>query len=335
MLNENIQDILDRIYQKVQDRKLADGQYARWLWQNEDGTRELGINPYGCADAANILYTLGKFPTDPTERQAWVDALQSMQDPETGLYVEKTHHTLHTTAHCSAAIELFDATPKYPMKALEQYLPEGGVEGLLDGLDWDRPWSESHQGAGIYVSVNLSGMATPEWNKRYFQWLWDNADPETGLWRAGWVNKPDAPKGIHEHMASTFHYLFNHAYAHMPLRYPEKVIDSCLYMYDETPMNPHFGKVAGFLEIDWVYCLTRASRQTPQRFWEIRDQMRDFAVKYFAWIRSADWEKNETLNDMHCLFGMICCLAELQQTLRGEIASDKPLKLVLDRRPFI
>ena len=47
MLNENIQDILDRIYQKVQDRKLADGQYARWLWQNEDGTRELGINPYG------------------------------------------------------------------------------------------------------------------------------------------------------------------------------------------------------------------------------------------------------------------------------------------------
>ena len=35
------------------------------------------------------------------------------------------------------------------------------------------------------------------------------------------------------------------------------------------------------------------------------------------------------------LFGGVCALAELQQTLRGELISDKPLRLVLDRRPFI
>ena len=38
---------------------------------------------------------------------------------------------------------------------------------------------------------------------------------------------------------------------------------------------------------------------------------------------------------MHRLFGSICALAELQAALPGELRSDKPLKLVLDRRPFI
>ena len=97
----------------------------------------------------------------------------------------------------------------------------------------------------------------------------------------------------------------------------------------------NFGQKADFIEIDWIFCLTRAQRQTPHRFYEVRERLEEFAEHYLDFWYNVDWEKNETLNDMHCLFGMICCLAELQQTLRGEIASDKPLKLVLYRRPFI
>ena len=44
---------------------------------------------------------------------------------------------------------------------------------------------------------------------------------------------------------------------------------------------------------------------------------------------------DDGLNDLHALFGAVCCLAELQAALPGEITSEKPLKLVLDRRPFI
>ena len=48
-----------------------------------------------------------------------------------------------------------------------------------------------------------------------------------------------------------------------------------------------------------------------------------------------DEKTHDGLNDMHTLFGCICALAELQSFLPGEIVSDVPLKLVLDRRPFI
>ena len=39
----------------VESHYLGNGEYARWIWQNEGKPRRLGVNEYGCADAANIL----------------------------------------------------------------------------------------------------------------------------------------------------------------------------------------------------------------------------------------------------------------------------------------
>lgn len=332
---ENIQDVICNIKHTVETHFIGTGAYARWLWQDEKGTRKLGVNPYGCADAANILYTIGEFPGGEEERRAWVETLWQMQDQKTGLFFEKTHHPFHTTAHCVAALELFDTKPLYPLTAMHPYLEEGKLEEFLESLDWKRnPWPQSHQGAGIFAAMNNAGEATPEWNQRYFHWLWEHADPETGLWKKGEMDGPNA-RPLFEHMAGTFHYLFNHEYAHMPLRYPDKLIDSCIEMYDTTHLRPDFGKVAGFLEIDWVYCMSRASRQTPHRFEEVRDRLRRFRDEYVAFFRTVDWEKDDAINDLHMLFGAVCALAELQQSLRGELLTDRPLRLVLDRRPFI
>lgn len=53
-------------------------------------------------------------------------------------------------------------------------------------------------------------------------------------------------------MAGSFHYLFNHEYAHMPLRYPDKVIDSCIEIWDGNNWND-FARYMGFIDIDWVF----------------------------------------------------------------------------------
>lgn len=330
----DLQPIIDKVLERISAHKLADGKYSRWLWQNEKNDRELGINPYGCADAANMLYMLGHFPRDIEEREKWVEAMQAMQDAETGLFYEKTHNELHTTAHVTAALELFDAAPKYrPLSAL-RYMENGGFESLMANLNWNLPWPQSHKGAGVYVILNLCGEATPEWNDAYFKWFWDNADPETGFWRKGdYFNEGHAP--IWHYMAGGFHYLFNHESAHMPVRYPERIIDSCIRMYRERDLSKNFANVAGFLEIDWIYCLTRACEQTHYRYDEVMQVLREFTDEYMHFWNTVDWEKNDSVNDLHMLFGGVCALAELQRVLRGHLRSDKPLKLVLDRRPFI
>ena len=315
------------------------GEYARWIWNDEEGSRNLGSSEYGCADAANILYIIGDFERDPEQRAAAVKALQVLQDPETGLFREPTHHNLHTTAHCVAALELFDAAPAHPLKALEKYMTKEGLYDLLENLDWKgQPWPQSHQGAGVFAAATVAGMADAQWQDWYFDWLWNEADPETGMWRKGCMGEGSAP--LYHHMGGTFHYIFNHEAARRPLRYPEKLIDTMIELYktgkiDHLEPEYGFGHRVGFLEIDWVFTLTRASRQTPHRFYEVKEILRDFAEKYVAWLYSLDHAHHDGFNDLHMLFGAVCCLAELQTALPGELRTTKPLKIVLDRRPFI
>ena len=326
----NIDGLIEKIDKTVQTHRLEEGVYARWLWPGERQSRVLGKNEYGCADAANILYTLGRFPQEPEKRERWVNALRSMQDPHTGLFREATHHMIHTTAHCLAALELFDAQPLYPLTALEPYLDEARMLRMLDGLDWqENPWSQSHCGAGLYASMVITRMVNLNWQRAYFSWLREHCDPDIGL------SMRHGGDSVCHHMCGWFHYLFNHEYARVPIPYPDRLIDSCIDMYARNEMGPAYGKPVGFMEIDWVFCLNRASRQTAHRRDEVKAQLRRFAQAYISWLDSLDETTHDGFNDLHALFGAVCALAELQLALPGEIETTVPLKSVLDRRPFI
>lgn len=305
------------------------GEYAR------RGT-DAGINPYGVADAANILYTIGRFPRESRQREAWVGVLQSMQDPATGLFHESTHHDYHCTAHCIAAMELFDARPLHPLRALHFLLAPGGLETFLDRLDWDSPWNASHQGAGIFAALTIAEESPLEWQDRYFAWLDEQADPETGFFRKGHVPRgwPAGLAGVFPHLAGTFHYLFNYEAARRAIPCPQRLIDSCLSIAQQNCW-PELGKSLGFAEIDWVYCITRPLRQCGHRHGECMAALRSFAQSYGRWLTGQDLATLPGGDDLHVLFGVICCLAELQTALPGEIRTERPLKLPLDRRPFI
>ena len=93
--------------------------------------------------------------------------------------------------------------------------------------------------------------------------------------------------------------------------------------------------MVGFMEIDWVFCMNRASRQTAHRFDEVKALLWDFAQRFIPYLDSLDEKTDDGLNDLHMLFGAVCALAELQLALPGKIETTVPLKNVLDRRPFI
>lgn len=331
----NIDHIISRIYATVKNHELPEkGAYARWLWQNEKGSRKLGANEYGCADAANILYTIGAFPRENALREACVQQLQQFQDPETGLFYEGTHHTIHCTAHCIAALELFDAGPVYPLDGLSRHETKEGLEELLENLLWEEsPWNNAHQGAGIYAAFVLTGKADPDWQDWYFGWLDKNADPDNGISRRGAVQSGKL-RAAH-HLFGWFHYMFNYAFARRPFPCAKATVDTCIDLYKNNDLGDNFMREINFCEIDWVYALNRAAIQENYRIDEARVLMWDMAQKYIAYLEQVDVEKHEGWNDLHALFGVCCALAELQQALPGKIETSYPLKLVLDRRPFI
>ena len=330
---KNLDNLIERIYQIVKKHYLGDGAYARYLWQDEKCSRKMGINEYGCADAINILYTINEFPKG-AEREKCAEALASLQNPENGLFEEHTHHFIHTTAHCLSALELLDARPKYPQKTMLKYFTKEGIKELLDSIPWlNDPWSGSHRGAGAYVVGVLTENVDLDWQNYYFNLLYDDTDEKWGMSRAGTIDGGNAP--AYYHINGWFHYMFNMQYAKRPLKYPEKLIDTCISLYDDNELGETFGSKIGFNEIDWIFVLNRALRQSPHRFYEAKDRIRRLASNFITFMEGLDFDTHERINDLHMLFGATCALAELQAALPGEIVSTKPLRLVLDRRPFI
>ena len=333
-MNRNIDKFITMAEACVKNHELAPGKYQRWKWQNEKGNRNLGSTEYGCADAANILYMIGKFPRDYETRKACIDELQSFQK-EDGTFQEPTHCMLHTTAHCIAALELFDVGVKYPLTHhMEAFGTPEKVREYLASLKWDTdPWGQSHRGAGLYAAMILACDMPLEWQDAYFGWLCENNDPITGIGRKDHGNT----KILQHHLNGWFHYMFNFEFTHRAFPNSEKLIDNCIDIYKKKEFQHVYpwGLGCGFAEIDWVFALNRASRHTGYRRQEALELMRDFAEGYLTYLENIDPDTDERFNDLHELFGAMCCVAELQIAFPSEIRSTFPLKNVLDRRPFI
>jgi hypothetical protein len=320
----------------VASHALASGSFRRWNVARPGRERDLGVNPYGCADAANILYTIGNFPSEAPARANWISTLQAMQDARSGLFEEATHHPIHTTAHCIAALELFDARPQYPLHAFDALRDVGALQAFLAALDWGSdPWRASHRGAGLFAALAIVDAVDITWQDAYFSWLWDWTDAETGLLGGRHV-APVEHSGaatLVPHMAGTFHYLFNMEWARRPYRYPARLIDTCLDLLAEDRFP--LGRRVSFAEVDWIYCVNRALRHSAHRFDDCHRALERVGRRLVDYLQSLDPETDDALNDLHLLFGTICALAELQQALPGLLRTERPLKLVLDRRPFI
>ena len=179
--------------------------------------------------------------------------------------------SIHTTAHCIAALELFDAKPLHKLKDLRFYTdPEERCEASSPDLEWrGNPWRESHRGAGLFAAmviaeevdsrgrmhISVGSGKTPIQRLGCWQEQTSRGSPiaEQRPWCRTWrarsitsstCNGPDDRAVIRS--------------AHR----------RCLAMYEERQFP--LGQRIGFAEIDWFYCMNRSLRQCNHRFEESR-----------------------------------------------------------------
>ncbi|MBD3919989.1 hypothetical protein H8B09_14590 [Paenibacillus sp. PR3] len=291
---------------------------------------------YGTANAVILLYTINELPAFGTdEHLAFVSSLQQFQDPHTGLFNGIGHHPLHGTAFAISALELLDSKPLYPLTDLQELKDKAALYEFLAGLNWVRePWAESHKGAGLYAAMVLAGEVDAAWEDAYFNWLHEETDPATGLWRKQAMHTVASAPLFH-HLASSFHYLFNLNYRNRKMRYPDAWIDTCLQLNNagEIPLK---ADALSFVELDVLYTLICAASQTEHRAAELQAMIHAICHHLLNSVESlSGGPDDDVFEDIHELCGTTCALALVQSVMSGQIVSGRILQKVLDRRPFI
>jgi hypothetical protein len=301
------------------------GRYARAPGET---TPEL----YGVADMACILHTLGALhPTEP-ERAEWAAAFQAFQTPDTGWLVEKspTHDPLHNTAFALAAMQLLDLAPARPVRMDATF---ADPKAFLATLDWRTAvYLGSHRGAGVgAIHALVPALADPAWFAAYFAACDGYFDPASGLMGVG---KP--PGGDADQVGGTFHYSFLYEHFNRHLPYPEARIDAVLrtqqpdgYWRDDNHL---------WLTLDAIYLLTRSLRICTHRFEDVRTTIRRIMALLMRDLYSPAGRRTALSPKLpvHSVTAAISIAAEAQKFLGAqEVVTDRPLRLVLDRRPFI
>jgi hypothetical protein len=287
---------------------------------------------YGIADMACCLYTVGRLHPSEKERSEWADAFQQFQLPETGWLREKTpsHNAVHNLAFGLAAMQLLDLVPRNPVVLGPDY---EDPKAMLDKLDFKTAvYTQSHIGAGMAAArYNLPALRDKKWFDGYFAACDALLDPRNGM-----LGKDKPAKGDFDQVGGTFHYYFNYLTFNRLMAYPEARLDATLAL--QLPTGHWDTSNKTWLTFDGIYLLTRTARQTPHRAADVRAAVHKafgaLMQEMFApEVRTRAFGGRLPAHSMTCA---LSTLAECQQYFGSDIVkTDWPLKLVLDRRPFI
>lgn len=301
------------------------GQYAR---KPGETVPEL----YGTTDMACILYSLGKLNLTEQQRSEWIAAIQSFQNPETGYLIEKspTHDKLHNTAFALAALNLLDATPKHPLTFATEFKD---IKSFLATIDWEKNvYVDSHKGAGVGAIYALAPeLHDPKWFDAYFAECDSLFDPNNGM-----MGKKKPPGGDSDQIGGTFHYSFIYNHFNRKMPYPEKRIDSIIAL--QQPDRYWRADNHLWLTLDAIYLLTRTLRHRAYRVEDVRQLIYNTMDALMAEVFAAKVPEMafSPRTTVHSATAAISIAAEVQQFLDSDVViTDWPLKLVLDRRPFI
>lgn len=288
---------------------------------------------YGTAAAVGILIGLGERPEGElaaTLRSGILDFRQA-----DGTFADPTHGVHHRAATALTTLRAVGGGSPEP-SAVAPLLRAESVRPFLDQLDWSDPWLTSHDAAGV-LAIGLSTDAVDPrtrhlWLDTYLDWLAENVDPSTGLWRVGAMGDLDDFPGLFGNLACSFHLHFLLTHLRRPWPYPARVVETGLALYRDTDAVVEKEETDwGFRQLDWVYSVARAARG-GHRHAEVIECVVDLAERAAA----AFGDPDAAAGDLHVLQARVCLVAELSRHLPDRLdVGERSLVTIVDERPFI
>jgi hypothetical protein len=251
--------------------------------------------------AENIVGVLHGLPA-AAERRAWCDYLCSLQRPEDGLLIDPGMERHIITNHAKPTEEeVFNVrrwtsrnglvtvlelggVPRYRLAHKECFRTRAETEAYLDGLNWKGPWGAgSWAGATVWfhhLNRLLGDESADVVVQAAVDWLLRRQDPQTGAWSDG---SPDIP--LHQLINGIFKvWIQAIPCAHLPVQYPERVVDLCIRGLREDPVLTGTPDACSIFDVALV--LDTALRSCDHRRDEVAGLMAACLPRFEPMVRS-------------------------------------------------
>lgn len=215
-----------------------------------------------------INYLMANAGSDGSFTDPLFDIKNTLSDRHDLAYFQE-----ETTTICQQALDALSAPPP-PLRDWDSdHRLKDGVTAYFDSLSWRDPWMDSNPVMFLLSQLchDADRHDRPELLNHVdaaLDWLDAHQSPATGLWQ-----------GPHEvslvnAMAATFHFTFFYLYRGRPLKFVERIIDSCLSLQRSHGLFSE-GNVIGqtCLDYDAIDLLAKASTVTAYRRADIQQCM--------------------------------------------------------------
>ncbi len=309
---------------------------------------ELKPSLYGVCDMIynlKITNTLSQYLEERRTESVsdWIKYIQSYQDPRSGWFKEPGfnygfHFKEHSTAFAISALRLLDAKPKYNLKIASKLKSRKKVRKWLKIVpEWGLfYWPGSHRGGGIgaiFATLGEDYYPHKDFFEWYFEWLDENADPEVGFWRLGWIHKIKKDRLTKHELGGAVHYYWVYEFFDRNFPYPEQIIDSTISL--QTELNTWHKIYSYCIDLDAIFCLLRGFIQTNDyKGKEIEAAL----IKYLNSVIE-NMNSNEFLfanyQSAHKLTGYVCAIAEIYRFFPDIFDTKTKWIQTLDITPWI
>jgi hypothetical protein len=299
---------------------------------------------YGSADVACILYTLDRLDPAPDVTRQWLDVLSSFQDPVSGFFVDRSAalSTAHNTGFVIGAMQLLDpelrngVLPRSPLRFAELVLEPADADRFAASLDWRNDCYEAGENLIGHASsfFNVAGVVPGAW----FEWLVDYVEHGKLDETNGMVGVGKPPGGDDDQIGGTCHFDFFWAALKRELPFAPARAKALLGLQQPDGLWSDYNP--WWLTFDAFYMLNRTLASLSGGLAADVRAAVERAVSVLATRSSQPALRHSDFVDpwlgAHTVTGALSAFACAQQILGPDrVITDRPLRLVLDRRPYI
>ncbi len=212
------------------------------IWQYKMNASS-DATPFNSCFAIFIKHLFGEISSlSDSERQAWIDYLQSFQQKDSGFFCDpaakervtdpthdETHLTHQLTTFCLSALDALGAEAQYPLSFLSEWKNPQAMNQWLDNLDWTRPWNSGNKVMFLAICMTYQWEHFHDEQARdaidvWFDWMDAHQSSESGFWG---TSKAAA---YFQGMGGFYHQFVIYNYFGRPVNHAERVVDRMLFL---------------------------------------------------------------------------------------------------------